>query len=1691
MPLTTVLITFVYLLVMSLLAIITDDLITTLVARQTPHWFSGPYNTVCHGLRWFDRLFCVIGNALCQLGNICHGLVSNTRRWFGNFFHGLGNGLCDILIHIRLRYDAKVQEMAERQKHLENEISARDQTINAHEEQNRQGMLAKDAKITQKDEMLAATRKEKDELLEEVSRKDTELADEKALSMGQRAEIRILELKVDVYSGKLPFSHDSLEKSHALGMPEEDKMALGLTLYKKQNNELQRKAKHSERAGDSFKRMVKANEDLRSERNVQLKESLNLRSELDSERAKTAGLEADIAELEKAVDDGVDQNANLCHHQDELREQLGASQDQASELQTTVMKQLQHSGKLQDEVNDAEIRNIDQQRDLLDAQNIVTDTQHQNDRLQDLASDRLKQLHRAETTNSQLQVKIACTENAKNELEGQLIVALKTNTYLESKTHDITNGLNAALKTKTQLLSSVHDIEGRLNGAVKTNAKLRSRFDKDQKEKSKLKTALRKALVKIARLRKKTANGRTSRMQKRTKALAEDKDDGPGSDGDDDDDDDDQGKGNAAPTQPAPSSTSPPSTSPPSTPPPSTPPPSTPSSLSPSCDNAPPSSGNALGPSSDDSIRRPTGSDSSTASSGHPSSSPTQGTPSHLKTPVSPKGNIKALPEDNVARDTSNDEPMALPGLPFPSSAQDTASSSVENLESDGSLGVTVENRETDDASTASVDVSESPSTSPAQDPAPLSLGNSISDGSPSARVGASTVPVGPSENPFLLPAQDATPSSIGKSKNVGSSEATVESREVEGASTVPVGSSENPSQSPAQDLAPSSIGNLMSDGSSGATVESREEDNASTGPIPSSENSFPSPAQNVAPLSARNSMNDKSPGATVESREADDVNTGSVASSDHSSPSSAQDATPLSVGSSMSDGSSGATIEKCEDNNASTMPVESSSPAITTATPKTEASPQSNDTPKPITPLPSTAAECIVDSNLVANSTPSVRDTETSQLNDGSKPIFPPLSHKAEHFVDDHKATTAPSTGNVEASPPNDTSNPTTPLPATRDACLVDIKPVTDSAPLASTVNQAKPIDAALVPLPESPAAFPANSNQSQQSEERLQANYAQHGMPNIDNEELGEGEREDLARERLGWEDNEQKGDEEAIDTPEDNVWNSEDVDMEDSNEEPPVEPANPAAPSNVDSQTNPAPTINSIDSLFEGDDSMDYLFEGDEIDVDRDDEDFYGPDSTKPHEPTPAAGNDSENKPEINVEMGEAGPLDSDPQTPNSQGNVRPVVTPQQAPFVPPSQPAAAPAPAPASTSFAFGTTAPVPGYRFAAVLAKAGGGDTTPASSTKSQMSPGPTPPSQPSQAPLYCPKPAFSTLSWNAPRTSASTPQQAPPFALNLTPEQRQLGPSAYNPYPGPSWSHQGTTPTTPKSGSLFGAVAKSSFNSPSTPTRPRSSSSSSSESESEQPAATGSTSTEGPSTPLTPAVPNGTSGSFQLPGLFQDTPCDYGKKIGTPIESPTNERKFVPLKPRLRRTGPTRPPLPLPAGASTATSNYTTVADSDGTKLVMPKNEDEMEDFYENELAKNEDARESKAAHEAPAEPSNSELPNASSLSSEIPFLPESQVAGLAEMLQTVAQEIVARLRATIWPEARFGPTIPNYNPVEADFRFSREQYMGWTAQRAQSQPPASNTQNGQPPNASSTSNAPQPAQRRVANTPPKKRKAQ
>lgn len=86
-----------------------------------------------------------------------------------------------------------------------------------------------------------------------------------------------------------------------------------------------------------------------------------------------------------------------------------------------------------------------------------------------------------------------------------------------------------------------------------------------QEDKPKLKTALRKANVKIARLQKKKVKSKLLRFQKRTKASVENKDDdwkddGSGSEDDNDGDDDD--KGNSALTQRTPSTTPPPSTPP-------------------------------------------------------------------------------------------------------------------------------------------------------------------------------------------------------------------------------------------------------------------------------------------------------------------------------------------------------------------------------------------------------------------------------------------------------------------------------------------------------------------------------------------------------------------------------------------------------------------------------------------------------------------------------------------------------------------------------------------------------------------------------------------------------------------------------------------------------------------------------------------------------------------------------------------------------------------------------------------------------------------------------------------------------------------------------------------------------------------------------------------------------------------------
>lgn len=68
----------------------------------------------------------------------------------------------------------------------------------------------------------------------------------------------------------------------------------------------------------------------------------------------------------------------------------------------------------------------------------------------------------------------------------------------------------------------------------------------------------------------------------------------------------------------------------------------------------------------------------------------------------------------------------------------------------------------------------------------------------------------------------------------------------------------------------------------------------------------------------------------------------------------------------------------------------------------------------------------------------------------------------------------------------------------------------------LASNIDQALPIDAALVPLPGAPAALASDFNRDQQFEKRLQAVFAQHGMPQIDSERLSEVEREDLAWEK-----------------------------------------------------------------------------------------------------------------------------------------------------------------------------------------------------------------------------------------------------------------------------------------------------------------------------------------------------------------------------------------------------------------------------------------------------------------------------------------------------------------------------------------------------------------------------------------------
>jgi len=237
-----------------------------------------------------------------------------------------------------------------------------------------------------------------------------------------------------------------------------------------------------------------------------------------------------------------------------------------------------------------------------------------------------------------------------------------------------------------------------------------------------------------------------------------------------------------------------------------------------------------------------------------------------------------------------------------------------------------------------------------------------------------------------------------------------------------------------------------------------------------------------------------------------------------------------------------------------------------------------------------------------------------------------------------------------------------------------------------------------------------------------------------------------------------------------------------------------------------------------------------------------------------------------------------------------------------------------------------------------------------------------------------------------------------------------------------------------------------------------------------------------------------------IPGLFQDTPWDYGKKIDTHvephiephIEPPAKQRKIVPLKPRRRRMGQTGPSLPLPPGASNFASNYSTIIDSDGKKVEIPKDDDAFEDFILNEVAKETEARDAKAANEAQAGSPNSQPPHPDSSTTDPPFASAEQMAAIQEIMDTLSQELKARLRATNWPEVQFRPRSPNYNPLETDFRFSYEEHMARFAQAT-----AFNAQNGQPSNGAGTSNAQagQPPNgantgvRRIANTPSKKRK--
>lgn len=1546
----TTFITCICLLFLFLSAITTDGLLTILGARQTPHWLGGPFKVACLGLRWFGGISSSLGNALCPFTKSCHGLVKNTLRWSGNFFYGLGNGLCDFLVHMQLRYGAQMRQLIERQRYLESKIDARNQTITARDTtiaadklRHQCALEAKDAEIIQKDQLLTAARQKKNELLDIVSRKDIELANEKAASVGLRADIHILEDKSGIHSGNLPSNHDAVKKSDALGTTECEKMAVQLELYKSENDRLQRQIKH----------MVNTNEDLKSERDRRQKKYAMLRNQLDTERSKNAGLESDVAELKVALEGRLDRVSKLCQDKTELQEKLRASKDQ----------------------------NVNQQCDLLHAQGIITDTRDENERLQKDVSDRLKQLGQVESTNSRLQAKIDGAEKAKKELEGRLTVAFEANTHLQSKMHDITNAktelegqlngaretntqcqakvqdianaktglegqLNGAQKTnaelqaqvqditnakaglegqlkgaqktdtqlqakvqhitnaRTELLSKVHGIEGHLASALRSNSKLLRQAKKDKKEISRLKTALRKANLKIARLQRKATKSKILRSLKSTKLSKKDSDDqdwecdASGSDNNDDgdeDSDDEDHKGSPAPAQESPATTPtpsiptpptpPPSTLPPSSSSPSTPPSSTSDSPSPSCDIAPPSHGNARSPSGDDSVPRSTGSDSSTASLGHCSSSPRQDSPSRVKTPVFLKENIEATPDIK------------------------------------------------------------------------------------------------------------------------GSSGSEIESREVNGASNVPVGSSADPSPLPAQDAAPASTGNPMDDKGSGTTFGGSQGDNTSTVPVdPSSTATDIATPQTDPPRS----VDVPKPTTALPSTPAECIVDPDVDA--NSAPSIGNTKTSESdYGSTSTTLPPSDTAEHSEDDHK------------IIATPSTgDVEVFENDISEQMDPLPASTAERLVDTNHISNSASSKDHTESPRMNDAPRSTTPSLPNTAGRLADTHMASLTPPTSNIKTSEPNDTLEPTSLVPATTDKGSVDTEHVAKSAPSTSIEGQAEAIDAALVPLPGSPTTSPTNLLRSQESEERLQASYALHGLPNIDAEGLGEGEREDLAREKLDLEDEEQEVDYEVMDTGEDSVWKDkqEDVDMEDFNGLSSFKPSKPdqashqapAPPSNIDSRSFPAAIDDGLDYLFEGDDTPDPVFGGEDIDVDKDNDDFYGPDTTHSHEPTPTAGNASENKPENNVEMGEAGPLDPYSDFSNAQGNAGPVATPQQAPFIPPSQPAA-PTFTPASTYPGFGTVSPFPGFNYQAVYPRAGEQYPTPGLSTLSQKHPDSTSPSQPSTAPLYNPTPAFSTSFRNARQPSFSTPQPATPFGSRFTPEELRRGPSAFQASHRPSEIprlNPRTTPTSPSPSSFFGGLAQST-NPLTTPPRPRSSSSSSSESESEQPTATSSSSTAGPSAPPNSATPNGKSAPMALPGLGLNSECDYTQAIGTPI----NLRPIA--QHRARRMG-------LPAEASTAD----------------PDEDDIFAANYENEMTREAEAREASEALKAQAGPSNFQAPTEGFVD-----ISDEELALMKQMKHEERQEeIKAKLRVAAWPALQFRPRRPGYSTVETDWHNGREEYM-------------------------------------------------